>query len=113
MSTMDRTSLRRRLASGQARILGAVVAAGLAASLLSGGPAAQADNLDDQQAALEAESARVQASLEFVDAKIAKAAGDLQRRRDRTWEFIFYTTANALRLFVSLTVNAAGGGTWG
>ncbi|QMU83177.1 hypothetical protein FV140_14535 [Paenarthrobacter ureafaciens] len=77
MSTMDRTSLRRRLASGQARILGAVVAAGLAASLLSGVPAAQADNLDDQQAALEAESARVQASLEFVDAKIAKAAGDL------------------------------------
>ena len=77
MSTMDRTSLRRRLASGQARILGAVVVAGLAASLLSGVPAAQADNLDDQQAALEAESARVQASLEFVDAKIAKAAGDL------------------------------------
>ena len=40
-------------------------------------PVAHADNLDDQQAALNAESARVQQSLEFVDANIAKAAGDL------------------------------------
>lgn len=36
----------------------------------------QADSLEDQQAALEAEAARVQASLEFVDSNIAKAAGD-------------------------------------
>ena len=36
-----------------------------------------ADELDDKQAALEAEAARVQQSLEFVDSRIAKAAGDL------------------------------------
>ncbi|MDR6687068.1 murein DD-endopeptidase MepM/ murein hydrolase activator NlpD [Arthrobacter sp. 1088] len=77
MTTLDQNSLRRRLASGQARILGGVLALGLAVSLLSGVPTAHADSLDDQQAALEAESARVQASLEFVDSKIAKAAGDL------------------------------------
>ncbi|MFP3637328.1 hypothetical protein, partial [Bacillus sp. SIMBA_033] len=54
-----------------------VVALGLAISLLTGAPDARADNLDDQQAALQAESDRVQASLEFVDSGIAKAAGDL------------------------------------
>ena len=77
MTTLDPNSLRRRFASGQARMLGAVLAVGLAVSLLSGTPAAHADNLEDQQAALEAEAARVQASLEFVDSNIAKAAGDL------------------------------------
>ncbi|MDI2035000.1 peptidoglycan DD-metalloendopeptidase family protein [Paenarthrobacter nitroguajacolicus] len=77
MTTLDPNSLRRRFASGQARMLGAVLAVGLAVSLLSGAPAAHADNLEDQQAALEAEAARVQASLEFVDSNIAKAAGDL------------------------------------
>ncbi|NQD87523.1 peptidoglycan DD-metalloendopeptidase family protein [Paenarthrobacter sp. CM16] len=77
MTALDPISLRRRLASGNARIMGAVLAVGLAVSLLSGAPAARADNLEDQQAALEAEAARVQASLEFVDANIAKAAGDL------------------------------------
>ncbi|ASN20907.1 peptidoglycan DD-metalloendopeptidase family protein [Paenarthrobacter sp. CCNWLY172] len=77
MTALDPISLRRRFASGNARIMGAVLAVGLAVSLLSGAPAAQADNLEDQQAALEAEAARVQASLEFVDANIAKAAGDL------------------------------------
>ncbi|MGO4143672.1 peptidoglycan DD-metalloendopeptidase family protein [Paenarthrobacter sp. YAF11_1] len=77
MTALDPNSLRRRFASGNARIMGAVIAVGLAVSLLSGAPAAQADNLEDQQAALEAEAARVQASLEFVDANIAKAAGDL------------------------------------
>jgi murein DD-endopeptidase MepM/ murein hydrolase activator NlpD len=38
---------------------------------------AYADELEDKQAALNAEAARVQQSLEFVDARIAKAAGDL------------------------------------
>ena len=38
---------------------------------------AHADELDDKRAALEAEAARVQQSLEFVDSRIAKAAGDL------------------------------------
>ncbi|MFK0038884.1 peptidoglycan DD-metalloendopeptidase family protein [Paenarthrobacter sp. NPDC090517] len=77
MTTLDPNPLRRRLASGHARFLGAVLAVGLAVSLLSGAPTAQADSLEDQQAALEAEAARVQASLEFVDSNIAKAAGDL------------------------------------
>ncbi|MGG5173702.1 peptidoglycan DD-metalloendopeptidase family protein [Pseudarthrobacter sp. J1763] len=40
-------------------------------------PAAHADSLEDQQKALQDQAARVQDSLEFVDAKIAKAAGDL------------------------------------
>jgi len=49
----------------------------LAANLGASTPVAFADTLEDQQAALDAEAARVQQSLEFVDAKIAKAAGDL------------------------------------
>ena len=40
-------------------------------------PAAFADDLEDQQAALRDEAARVQHSLEFVDARIAQAAADL------------------------------------
>jgi murein DD-endopeptidase MepM/ murein hydrolase activator NlpD len=40
-------------------------------------PVAFADNLEDQQAALREEAARVQHSLEFVDARIAQAASDL------------------------------------
>ncbi len=40
-------------------------------------PVAFADNLEDQQAALRDEAARVQHSLEFVDSRIAQAASDL------------------------------------
>ena len=40
-------------------------------------PVAFADDLEDQQAALKDQAARVQDSLEFVDAKISKAAADL------------------------------------
>ncbi|WP_410554098.1 peptidoglycan DD-metalloendopeptidase family protein [Arthrobacter globiformis] len=61
----------------QRRILSAAVALVLAASLGASAPAAYADDLEDQQAALKAEAARVQQSLEFVDAKISKAVGDL------------------------------------
>ncbi|WP_231497303.1 M23 family metallopeptidase [Arthrobacter sp. MA-N2] len=64
------------MASSRAKIAGSVLILALAASLGTA-PMARADSLDDQQAALNAESARVQQSLEFVDANIAKAAGDL------------------------------------
>ncbi|WAH99639.1 M23 family metallopeptidase [Arthrobacter sp. MMS18-M83] len=64
------------MVGGRAKVAGSVLAIALAASLGTA-PLARADNLDDQQAALNAESARVQQSLEFVDANIAKAAGDL------------------------------------
>ncbi|UKA64858.1 peptidoglycan DD-metalloendopeptidase family protein [Arthrobacter sp. FW306-04-A] len=64
------------MVSGRAKVAGSVLAIALAASLGTA-PLARADDLDDQQAALNAESARVQQSLEFVDANIAKAAGDL------------------------------------
>ena len=58
-------------------MISAALALVLAASLGASTPVAFADELEDQQAALEAEAARVQQSLEFVDARIAKAAGDL------------------------------------
>jgi murein DD-endopeptidase MepM/ murein hydrolase activator NlpD len=60
----------------QRRILSAAVSLVLAASLGASAPA-YADDLEDQQAALKDEAARVQESLEFVDAKISKAAADL------------------------------------
>ncbi|MET3933378.1 murein DD-endopeptidase MepM/ murein hydrolase activator NlpD [Arthrobacter sp. OAP107] len=69
--------MRKSPAGRQRRILSAAVALVLAASLGASAPAAYADDLEDQQAALKAEAARVQESLEFVDAKISKAAGDL------------------------------------
>jgi murein DD-endopeptidase MepM/ murein hydrolase activator NlpD len=69
--------MRKSPAGRQRRILSAAVALMLAASLGASAPAAFADDLEDQQAALKAEAARVQQSLEFVDAKISKAAGDL------------------------------------
>lgn len=69
--------MRKSPAGRQHRILSAAVALVLAASLGASAPAAYADDLEDQQAALKAEAARVQESLEFVDAKISKAAGDL------------------------------------
>ncbi|MET1088113.1 MAG: peptidoglycan DD-metalloendopeptidase family protein [Arthrobacter sp.] len=58
-------------------LISGVLALVLAASLGASAPAAFADELEDKQAALEAEAARVQQSLEFVDSRIAKAAGDL------------------------------------
>src|SRR4051794_38894419 len=72
--------LRRSRGRAAARRMGIV--SGLLAIILSAGmavatPVAFADDLEDRKAALEAEAARVQASLEFVDSKIAKAAGDL------------------------------------
>ena len=67
----------RRRPGRQRRVLSAAVALMLAASLGASAPAAFADDLEDQQAALKAEAARVQQSLEFVDAKISKAAADL------------------------------------
>jgi murein DD-endopeptidase MepM/ murein hydrolase activator NlpD len=69
--------VRRSPGGRQRRVLSAAVALVLAASLGASAPAAFADDLEDQQAALKAEAARVQQSLEFVDAKISKAVGDL------------------------------------
>lgn len=76
MSTTNPEALRTRLAARRSRLIGGALVLVLAASLGSA-PAVQADDLEDKQAALEAEAARVQQSLEFVDARIAKAAGDL------------------------------------
>jgi murein DD-endopeptidase MepM/ murein hydrolase activator NlpD len=59
------------------RIVSAAIALALCSSLAMSAPAALAGDLEDQQAALQAEAARVQQSLEFVDARIAQAAGEL------------------------------------
>jgi chromosome segregation ATPase len=77
MTDLDRKARRHRTAGRGSRIISAALALLLAASLGASTPVAFADELEDKQAALEAEAARVQQSLEFVDAKIAKAAGDL------------------------------------
>lgn len=83
MTPMDRRTAPARntatvrQAVRRSRLIGAAVVLVLAANLCGFAPAASADTLEDQQAALNAEAARVQQSLEFVDAKIAKAAGDL------------------------------------
>ncbi|OFI39802.1 peptidase M23 [Arthrobacter sp. SW1] len=66
-----------KLAACRTKIVAAALAVTLAAGLGAAAPLAQADELEDRQAALEAEAARVEQSLEFVDSKIAKAAGDL------------------------------------
>ena len=63
-------------AGRQLRIISAALAVVLAAGLGASAPAF-ADELEDQQTALKAEASRVQQSLEFVDAKISKAAADL------------------------------------
>ncbi|WP_248759936.1 M23 family metallopeptidase [Pseudarthrobacter sp. SSS035] len=68
---------RRRTAGRRAGLISGVLALLLAASMGASAPVAHADELDDKRAALEAEAARVQQSLEFVDSRIAKAAGDL------------------------------------
>jgi murein DD-endopeptidase MepM/ murein hydrolase activator NlpD len=59
------------------RLLGAAMVIAFAASMGASTPVAFADSLEDQQAALRDEAARVQHSLEFVDSKIAQAAADL------------------------------------
>lgn len=68
---------RTRHAGRRAGLISGVLALLLAASMGASAPVAHADELDDKRAALEAEAARVQQSLEFVDSRIAKAAGDL------------------------------------
>jgi murein DD-endopeptidase MepM/ murein hydrolase activator NlpD len=58
-------------------MISATLALVLAGTMGASGPAAFADDLEDQQAALRDEAARVQHSLEFVDGRIAQAAADL------------------------------------
>ncbi|WP_354170289.1 peptidoglycan DD-metalloendopeptidase family protein [Arthrobacter sp. UYEF36] len=70
-------STRLPVAGRRSRIVGAALALVLAASLGAPTPVAFADTLEDQQAALREEAARVQHSLEFVDSRIAQAAADL------------------------------------
>jgi hypothetical protein len=82
MNTTDTTAPRSRRnrplsAAPRTSILSGVLAVVLAAGLASSTPPAFADELEDRQRALEAEASRVQQSLEFVDSRIAKAAGDL------------------------------------
>ncbi|MCB5291464.1 Murein DD-endopeptidase MepM [Arthrobacter sp. SO3] len=64
-------------AGRRSRMVGAALALVLAGSMCASGPVAFADTLEDQQAALREEAARVQHSLEFVDSRIAQAASDL------------------------------------
>jgi len=68
---------RLRVAGRRSRLVSATLALVLAASMGASTPVAFADNLEDQQAALRDEAARVQHSLEFVDSRIAQAASDL------------------------------------
>jgi murein DD-endopeptidase MepM/ murein hydrolase activator NlpD len=82
MIELHRTAPRHRVertrpAGRRAGLISGVLALLLAASMGASAPVAHADELDDKRAALEAEAARVQQSLEFVDSRIAKAAGDL------------------------------------
>lgn len=72
-----RQSLRLRLVGRRSRMISATLALVLAGTMGASSPAAFADDLEDQQAALRDEAARVQHSLEFVDGKIAQAAADL------------------------------------
>ncbi|WP_346959667.1 peptidoglycan DD-metalloendopeptidase family protein [uncultured Arthrobacter sp.] len=77
MKPMLRRADPARRALRRGRLVSAAVVLVLAANLGASTPVAFADTLEDQQAALRAEAERVQHSLEFVDARIAKAAGDL------------------------------------
>ena len=72
-----RHSVRARLVGRRSRMVSATLALVLAGSMGASAPVAFADSLEDQQAALRDQAARVQDSLEFVDAKISKAAADL------------------------------------
>ena len=77
MTPMLRRTDPARRALRRGRLVSAAVVLVLAANLGVSTPVAFADTLEDQQAALRAEAERVQHSLEFVDARIAKAAGNL------------------------------------
>ncbi|MDI3242657.1 peptidoglycan DD-metalloendopeptidase family protein [Arthrobacter sp. AL08] len=82
MTPMHRTGpqpvpLRRAVAGRRSRIVSAALALVLVAAMGASAPVAVADSLEDQQAALREEAAKVQHSLEFVDSKIAQAASDL------------------------------------
>ncbi|XAS63097.1 peptidoglycan DD-metalloendopeptidase family protein [Micrococcaceae bacterium Sec5.8] len=82
MTAIHRTAprsvpIRPCQAGRRSRLVGAVLALVLAASMGASTPVAFADTLEDQQAALREEAARVQHSLEFVDSRIAQAASDL------------------------------------
>lgn len=77
MNPMARRTDPARQGVRRGRLISAAVVLVLAANLGASTPVAFADTLEDQQAALRAEAERVQHSLEFVDARIAKAAGDL------------------------------------
>ncbi|MDR7083034.1 murein DD-endopeptidase MepM/ murein hydrolase activator NlpD [Arthrobacter ginsengisoli] len=70
-------SRRLSVAGRRSRIVSAALALVLAASMGASTPVAFADTLEDQQAALREEAARVQHSLEFVDSRISQAAADL------------------------------------
>ena len=70
-------SARLRVAGRRSRLVSATLALVLAASMGASSPVAFADTLEDQQAALRDEAAKVQHSLEFVDSRIAKTASDL------------------------------------
>ncbi|GAP56253.1 hypothetical protein AHiyo6_28180 [Arthrobacter sp. Hiyo6] len=72
MTAAHRKARPHRLGGRHSRIISAVVALVLAGSLGAPAPVAFADSLEDQQAALKDQAARVQDSLEFVDAKIAQ-----------------------------------------
>ena len=72
-----RQSLRLRLVGRRSRMISATLALVLAGTMGASSPVAFADDLEDQQAALRDEAARVQHSLEFVDGRIAQAAADL------------------------------------
>ncbi|KQN95487.1 M23 family metallopeptidase [Arthrobacter sp. Leaf69] len=71
------SSARLRVAGRRSRLVSATLALVLAASMGASSPVAFADTLEDQQAALRDEAAKVQHSLEFVDSRIAKTASDL------------------------------------
>ncbi len=72
-----RQSLRLRLVGRRSRMISATLALVLAGSMGASSPVAFADDLEDQQAALRDEAARVQHSLEFVDGQIARPPADL------------------------------------
>jgi murein DD-endopeptidase MepM/ murein hydrolase activator NlpD len=77
MRPLDRRTLRLLLPARRSRMISAALALLLAATMGASTPVAVAGELEDQQAALRDEAAKVQHSLEFVDGRIAQAAADL------------------------------------
>ncbi len=76
-ATVLRSRARVLRMRGRTSAVSVAMVAVLAAALLSGAPAAQADNLDDQAKALQSQANDVESSLEFLDAGIATAAANL------------------------------------